>query len=407
MRIWSGSKPTNWRLALLSVVCCVGCDDPDLPTAPAPPPQVTVGRPVSREVVEAPVYTGRVEAVESVEIRARVSGYLQKIHYDPNKLVAKGDLLFEIDARPYQAALDAAQASIAAADARQKRAKADRDRAEPLVPKGTITRAEFDQIVADQLVAEAGVQLAKAQAEIARLNLQFTRVEAPIAGRAGRALITEGNLVAADSTLLTTLVSIAPIYAYFDVDEGTVLQAQQMIREGKMQSARETELAITMALATDAEFVHQGIVNFVDNRLDAGSGTLQLRAVFANTEQVLYPGLFARIKLPLGAPRSAVLVPERAVGVDQGQKFVYVVDAENKVEYRPVRVGDVESTADGELRVIEAGLGPDERVVVNGLQRVRPGVTVAVKEAASAAPPAVTPPPPPNPESAPAAEASR
>jgi RND family efflux transporter MFP subunit len=255
------------------------------------------------------------------------------------------------------------------AQARLKQAEADVKRNEPLVRTGATTQADFEKLVADRDVAAAQVESAKAAVESARLNVDFCRITAPFGGRISRRYVDPGNLVQADNTVLTSIVTLDPVYATFDVDERTLLRLRRLIREGKIPSARETEVPVWLALADEPDFSRQGVINFADNKVDPATGTLRVRAVFRNEDRLLSPGLFVRVRARVGVPHRALLVAEQALGTDQGQKFVYVVNANDEIEYRTVRVGPLH---DG-LRVIEAGLKPDERVVVRGLQRVRPG----------------------------------
>jgi len=381
---------------------------------------VAVSQPLLSPVTDTAEYTGRTDAVETVEIRARVSGYLIRFNdvfkqgnttgSSLTQEVKKGDVLFEIDDRPYKAALDKANADIELAQARYKQADADVKRNEPLVKTGAATKADFDKMVADRDVATAQIAAYKASADAQKLNVDFCKVLSPIDGRVSRSNITLGNLVATDQTLLTTVVSQDPMWVYFDVDERTMLNLQEKIRLGTFKSARHGGgVQIQVGLANEpGKFPHEGTVDFVDNRIDPGTGTLRVRATIANPmvanqDRVFTPGLFVRVQLPLGAPRQALLVSERALGTDQGQKFVFVVhkaDGKNVVEYRPVTVGAMQK---GGLRVVmpvkvfrdkdglrlakpdemdkaEDSISKSDWVVVNGLQRVRPGLDVKVNE---------------------------
>jgi RND family efflux transporter MFP subunit len=333
---------------------------------------VTVSRPIEREVVDYNSFTGRTAAVESVEIRARVSGYLDKIHFREGSEVKQGDLLFEIDPRPYRTALDQAKGNLASAEARLKRQDADVARAEQLVSTNAISRQDYDLAVGDRGETAASLQALRAAVERANLDLEFAKINAPISGRIDRALVTVGNLVAADSTVLTTIVSLDPIYAYFDSDEATVLDYRQLIREEKAISAEEAKLPVYVGLANEQGYPHEGVIDFVSNQLNPGTGTLRVRGVFSNEHRILSPGLFVRVRVPIGSPRRALLVTERALDTDQGQKILYVINDKNVVASRPVRIGALH---DG-LRIIEEGLHPQDGVIVNGLQYVRPGATV-------------------------------
>ncbi|MBC8115360.1 MAG: efflux RND transporter periplasmic adaptor subunit [Candidatus Saccharimonas sp.] len=349
-----------------------GCDQKSSGPPPKPTPTVTVAEPVEKELADFAEFTGRTEAVESVEIRARVSGYLKEIHFKAGSEVKVDDLLFEIDARTYQAELDRNAGTLANAKAKLKRTDADLAREQTLRDKGINAQADLDLAIAQQGEAAASIQSSEASLERAKLDLDFTKVTAPVAGLTSRELITVGNLVAADSTMLTTIVSLDPIYAYFDVDERTLLDIQQRIREKKMKSARDSEIEVVLGLANEVGFPHVGAIDLVDNRVSATTGTIQVRCRFPNPERVLTPGLFVRVQSQMGPARSRLLVPEQALAQQQGQRYVFVVKPDNKVERRDVTVG----RQDGSLRVIETGLQSGEKVIVQGHLRVRAGMEV-------------------------------
>src|SRR5262249_43568210 len=355
-----------------------GCKHEPPALAAIPPPIVMVSLPVEREVRDYYELTGRTAAVETVEVRARVSGYLVKINFhDDGSVVKKGDLLFQIDPRPFQAVLDQAKGQVAQLEARLARAEADVARDERLLPKGAASQKDLDTAIADRGEARAGIQSARAAVDRAALDLEFTKGTAPISGRISRHLIDEGNLVTQDSTLLTTIVSIDPMYAYFDADEESVLHVRQLIREGKVHSARErgVMVPVLLGLANEPGYPHQGTVNFVDNQINPQTGTLRLRGVFPNEDKALESGYIAHVRLLIGQTHGALLVTERAIDTDQGQKILYVVNDKNEVRSRPISLGALH---DG-LRVIEEGVQPGERVIVNGLLQVRPGITVEPK----------------------------
>lgn len=344
--------------------------------APAAPPSVTVSYPVEREVTDYADFTARTAAVDSVELRARVSGYLDRVNFKAGALVNKGDVLFEIDPRTYKAVLKQAEANLASNEARVKRLDADLARAQRLISTGTISREEYDKIVSDRGEAVASQAALKAAVERAELDLGFTKVLAPISGRISRYFVTVGNLVQAGDltggTLLTTIVSVDPMYAYFDVDEHTVLRVKQLIREGRATTPDDVEIPVWLGLANEDGHPHRGVINFIDNQVNPRTGTLKVRGVFPNKDETLSPGYFARVRVPIGVSHKALLITERALDTDQGQKIVYVVDKDNKVVVRPVRLGALHEG----LREITDGLQAGDRVIVVGLQQVRPGLIV-------------------------------
>lgn len=339
--------------------------------AGAPPAApVDVAEVVERSITDWQSYSGRLEAVDRVEIRPRVSGTLVAVHFKDGSLVRKGDELFTIDPLPYQAEVDRAEANLAGAKARVAYTASELARAQRLIADNAIARRDFEQKQNDAREAAANLKAAQAALEIARLNLGYTHIVAPVSGRVSRAEVTVGNLVAAGaaSTPLTTLVSVDPMYASFDVDEQSFLKYVNPARTGK-----GGQVPVFMGLANEDGYSREGSVQYVDNRLDTSSGTIRVRATFPNPDGALVPGLYARIRLGGGNPHNAILIDERALGTDQSKRFVMVVDGQNRVQYREVHLG---AAQDG-LRVITAGLKPGEHIVVNGLQRVRPGDAVA------------------------------
>ncbi len=339
-------------------------------TAAAPPAMpVTVATVPSRRIVEWADFSGRLEAVERVEVRARVSGHIESVQFTAGSMVAKGATLFVIDARPYAAALSRAEAAVAAAQARVALTDSELARARSLLADQAIAQREFEQRLNAQRDAKAALQSAQAALELARLDLEHTRVTAPIAGRVGRAELTAGNLVSAGpgGVALTTIVSTSPIHASFEADEQSFLKLAGSRRGGK------AVLPVRMGLATDDGHPREGRIDFVDNAIDPQTGTIRMRAVFDNPDGRLTPGMFARIKLGAGSERDAVLIDDRAVGTDQSRKFVWVIDQQQRVAYREVTLGPL---VDG-LRVVRSGLRAGETIVVNGVQRVRPGIQVA------------------------------
>ncbi len=374
--------PYGWATGLVLLLGGVltSCRRPDSPPAHLPPVRVTVAVPLRRLSSEDRVFTGQTEAVESVEVRSRVTGYLDKICFKDGAEVKQGDLLFEIDPRPFQAALDQTTSQVKLRGADVKFRTAELKRAESLLPKNAISRSDYDEIVAKHEQAAAALETAKATQRADELNVKFTKLCSPIAGVTSRTQITRGNLVQADQTVLTTVVSVDPIYVYFDLDEHTILELQEMVRNGQIHVQENQLIPVAMELGDQHGFRHHGVIDFSENRLDASTGTIRLRGVFPNPKpstgwRDLVPGLFARVRIPIGEPRQALMIAERAIGTDQGQKCVLVVNEKNQVESRPVTLGPQE----GRLRVITEGLKPSDRVIVIGMQRVRPGATVEVK----------------------------
>jgi RND family efflux transporter MFP subunit len=345
----------------------------------AAPTPVTVSRPVERDVTDDADFTGRTAAVDSVEMRARVWGYLDKVNFKEGALVKKDDVLFEIDPRIYRADLDRAEGTVGQYEARVYRLERDYHRVKNLLARGAVGQEEYDRYEADYREAVANLHVAKANRDLAALNLAYTRVAAPVSGRVSRYVVTVGNLIQSGDqnggTLLTTIVSVDPMYVYFDMDERTVLRVRELIRDGKARSARETEWPVALGLATEEGFPHQGTINFEDNQVNPKTGTLRARGVFPNKDELLSPGLFARVRVPIGRAHRALLVADRAIDTDQGQKVLYVVNEKNEVVSRAVRLGALH---DG-LREITEGLEPGEKVLVKGLQQVRPGVVVEPK----------------------------
>jgi RND family efflux transporter MFP subunit len=365
------------RILLLGLcIGLAGCTRVPSGAPEAAPTPVSVSRPLERDVTDYADFTGRTAAVDSVELRARVFGYLDKVNFKEGALVQKGDVLFEIDPLTYRAALNQAEGNLASMEARVVRLDADLARARRLVGTAALGREEYDKIAGDRGEAAASREALKAAVERGKLDLNYTKVTAPVSGRVSRYVVTVGNLVQSGEqgggTLLTTIVSVDPMYAYFDVDEHTVLRVRQLVREGKADSPREGGVPVWLGLANEDGYPHEGTINFVDNQVNPRTGTMRLRGVFPNKEQVLAPGFFARVRAPVGRPHKALLVSERGLDTDQGQKILYIVNDKNEVVSRPVQLGALH---DG-LREITDGLKLGERVIVTGLQQVRPGVTV-------------------------------
>jgi RND family efflux transporter MFP subunit len=360
-------------VTLAALALAGGCQQaapPQMP--PAKPPEVEVCLPVFQEIADYEDFTGQTESVKTIDLRARVTGYLTEVNFQHGAEVEKGDLLFEIDPPYYKAEADRAAGVVAQCEARLDRLKLDYARAEKLRPTNVITKEQFDLVSGDLAEGEANLQSAKASLKIANVNLGYCEIRAPIAGRMSRPYIDPGNLVKADDTILTRIVAQDPMWVYFDLDERTMLRLRRLEQKGTMSQPMDAQLPVLMGLADEKDYQHRGSIDFEENRLDPSTGTLRVRGVFENHDRLLKPGLFVRVRVPIGEPYHALLVPEPAVGTDQGQKFLYVLDDENKVAYRRVQVGKLH---DG-LRVIAEGLKPNERVVVVGLQRVRPDIKV-------------------------------
>jgi RND family efflux transporter MFP subunit len=370
---------TPFVLGIVALVWVAGCK-PKGATTPSAPPTVSVVQPIAKDVVEWDEYIGRLESPATVEVRARVSGYLEKVHFKEGKEVKKGELLFTIDQRPYQAEFDRAQGEFERAQSLMELAKSEAERAKRLITTKAISEEDLDTKTRTYASMVAAARSAKAALDTAKLDLEFTEIRSPIDGRISRAVVTEGNLVSggvsgAGATLLTTVVSLNPLYLYGDADERAILKYLKLRREGTRVSARDAEIPAEMELADETGFPHKGVLDFVDNRIDPTTGTMRARGVFSNADHSLSPGFFGRIRIPGSGKYPALLIPDKALGSDQSVKFVYVVNAEKKVEFRPVKIGPI---IDG-LRVVKEGLKPGEQIIVEGLLRVRPGVVVDAK----------------------------
>ncbi len=355
-----------------------GCKKPAT-AAQVGPAAVTVARPIPKRLTELDEFTGRLGAFASVELRARVSGYLQSTHFKEGSEVKEGDLLFVIDPRRYEAELARASADVARAKAALELATAEAGRAGKLVQTRAISAEEADVKVKGEIQAAAALQAAQASFDAAKLEVDFTRVTAPISGRIGRKLVTEGNLITggpSGATVLTTIVALDPIYCYFDVDERSALKYRELVREGKRASALFGSIPAHMGLANQQGFPHEGKIDFVDNEISTTTGSIRARGIFDNKDRLMAPGFFARIRIPGSGEYDALLIRDTAVGSDQGRAFVYVVDAEGKAGQRNVVLGPME---DG-LRIVREGLKPEDRVVINGLMAIRPGAVVKPEE---------------------------
>jgi len=372
-----------WRLAAIFAVAApllAACGQSQPPAGP-PPPAVTVAKPAERGVTDQDEYVGRFVAVDSVEVRARVSGYLDKVHFRDGQMVKQGDLLFTIDKRPFQNTLDQARGALAQAKANLAFTQADLERAKQLVRDRTITEQAFDQRTQAFRSAEASVAANEAAVRQAELDLEFTDLRAPVAGRIGDRRVSPGNLVtggtAGNTTLLATIVSLDPIRFEFTMDEASYLRYERFSRSGKEVTGREGGVVVGLKLLDEKGFDHSGYMDFLDNVIDRSSGTIRGRAVFSNPDGVLIPGMFGRIRVPGSPTYQALLLPDVAIGTEQARKFVLAVGADNTAVQKYVTLGPL---TDDNLRVIRDGITAGDRIVVNGLMRVRPGQKVTPEE---------------------------
>jgi len=349
--------------------------------APPPPPTVSVSRPIQQEIIDWDEYTGRFDAVEFVEIRARVSGYLTEIAFKDGQDVKKGDKLFSIDARPFERALEQAQAELFAAKTKVENANLDVDRGRPLIEKKVISDKVFDDRMNLLRDANAAVRVAEAKVRSAELDLSFAEIKAPISGRISRTLVTPGNWISAGNvsgaTLLTTIVSQNPVYLYFDLSENNYIKYKRLAERGIAGNASEIGASIQIGLQDEKGFPHRATLNFLDNRLDQGTGTLRARALVQNDNRLFSPGMFARVRVAGSPAYAGLLLPESAIGTDQISRFVLVVAEDGTVERRNVTLGPY---IDGRLRTVREGVKADDWVITNGLQRARPGNKVAPKQ---------------------------
>jgi RND family efflux transporter MFP subunit len=357
-------------LVALTGLGVFGCEQKQATQAP-PPPTVTVAKPIKKEIIEWLYFTAQTQAVDTVTITPRVTGYIDNITFKEGDIVHFGDLLFVIDPRPYQAALDQAKGQLQQALAQQKLDDANLERAKDLFARSVIAKQDFDTTAAQKYVADATVVADQAAVEAAQLNLDFTQIRSPIHGRIGVQLVNRGNLVLANTTQLTTLVSIDPIYAYFYVDEASVMRYRQDVKAGKWPNAGQP-LPVWLHLETEEGYPHQGVVDFVSNTFDPSTSTLQLRGRFPNLDGYLLPGAFGTVRIA-GTPKfEGTLIADRAIGTDQNQKYVVVVQPDGLTKYQTVETGPI---ADG-LRVIRSGLSGDETIIVEGIGKVRPNIKV-------------------------------
>jgi RND family efflux transporter MFP subunit len=366
---------------LAALVLTAGCSEsPQKQASAPPPPAVTVAKPTKRVVVDQDEYVGRFVAIDSVEIRARVSGYLDRIDFTDGQMVKQGDLLFTLDKRPFQTALDQAVGNLEQARANLAFAETDLARGAQLVRERTITEQTFDQRTQAKRVAEATVRAREAAVASAKLDLEFTELRAPVAGRIGDRRISLGNLITGSTTgttsLLATIVSLDPIRFEFTFDEASYLRYERAAQSGRDMTSRNSSVVVALKLIDEPDFIHQGRMEFVDNVIDRSSGTIRGRAVLANPDGVFTPGMFGRIRVPGSLSYTALLVPDAAIGTEQVRKFVLVVDADNVARMKYVTLGQ----AFDNLRVIKSGLAEDDRVIVNGLMRARPNQKVTPQD---------------------------
>jgi RND family efflux transporter MFP subunit len=341
-------------------------------------PEVMVAKVINKRIIDWDEYTGRFQAVDTVEVRPRVSGYIDQFLFREGQPVKKNDVLVLIDPRPYQADYDRAKAGLVLAKSQRELASLEAIRVQKLKDSGAVSREELDERLSALNQQEASVTAAQATLDTAALNLSFTKVRAAVDGRVSRAEVTRGNLVTGGNnggTLLTTIVSVDPIYVYFEGDENAYLRYQGMARAGERSSSRDVANPVRVGLANEEGFPHEGHMDFVDNQVDVRTGTIRARAVLDNKDGTFTPGLFARVQLLGSKEYDAILIEDRAVGTDQNQSYVLVLGAGNKLEYRAVKLG----RAMAGLRIVRNGLKPEDVVVVNGLQRVRPGAQVTPK----------------------------
>ena len=398
IRVWLAGT-----FIFLGMISLTGCAK-NSPAAGAPgagaqkAPEVVVSKPVTEKITDYFEFPGQMAAIGEVEVRARVTGYVDKVKFEDGQNVKTGDLLYEIDPRPYQAALDRARGDLARWQAMLEKGKADVARSKRLLPSGAISQDEYETHKANLKVYEASIQSAEAAVHDAELNLGYTKIRSPIDGRVSRTRITKGNLVQLstnDSAVLTTVVTRNPIYVYFDVDEQALLKYQALaLRTGQElhpKRLKDLKIPVEIGLENEQGFPHAGIIDFADNKMDRTTGTLHVRGEFRNDNEYLTPGLYVRVRIPFGDPHKAILVPEAAVGQDQRERYLLTVNKEYVVEYRKVKLGNLHHG----MMAIESGIGPDDWVIVKGLLRAKPGDKVTphyVKTNEAAESPSSAPP---------------
>lgn len=372
------NRPTVGALTMLSAgLLVIGCQKDQAVPPQLPPPKVTVSRPIVKQLRDFKQFVGRLEPVETVEIRPRVRGYLDAVHFQDGQLVNEGDLLYEIDPRTYQSELNKAEKEQSRLTVQLQQAEQEAARGQALRKTNAISEEEYVQRVTARNIAAALLDSSKAATRRAALELSFTKIYAPITGRISRTLVTRGNLVGDNEpTLLTTIVRTDPLFVYFEVTERDVQEYDARVRKEGLPTALDGKIPVLLGLATDKGFPIRGTIDFRDNRFDAGTGTLQIRGRVPNPDGRLIPGYFVRVRVPIGTPADRLLIPDRAIALDQRGKYVFVVDDQNQVEYRSITTGNLI----GEYTVVSSGLTPQDRVIINGLQRARRGAVVDPQE---------------------------
>lgn len=371
---FAGGSVQKLLVAVCAMTLLAGCDKPANQEPPRSEPNVKIAQPLAQEITEWDEYTGRIEAIDDVEVRARVGGYLEKVNFTAGAMVKKGDLLFVIDPKPFKAQLNYASAELERARSKHELAKNDLARAENLFQAKAISAEEYDARQKGLREAAAAVASAEANVYTANLNLEYTEIRASITGRIGREMITVGNLVKAggDGTLLTSIVSIDPVYVYVDADEKSLLKYRRRAQQQGQRSADLKGTPVQLAVSDESDFPHQGRLDYIAPQADPATGTVTMRGVFANPEELLSPGFFARMRVRGSDAYKATLLPERAIGTDQAQRFVWVVKPDNQLEYRQVTLG----ASIGQMRVVKSGVDASDWVVIEGLQKIRPGMSV-------------------------------
>jgi RND family efflux transporter MFP subunit len=368
-RRWAG------LVAVLTPVLLSGCGPKQAGAVAPPPTQVTVSQPIQQQVSDFVEFTGNVQGLSSVDLRARIKGTLNKIDYVEGALVKQGDLLFEIEPDVYQAQVDAAQAELDAAKAELEKSKADLGIKQEMAAGNAASKLDVIQAQAAVDVSSASVELKTANLEQANINMGYTKVFAPVTGRIDKSRLDAGNLVGSDGdTLLANIQQANQVYVYFNVDEATMQRFQARLRaKGIVDNGTNPKSSMTLALGDSSEFAYKGTIDYIDNKVDPATGTITVRGILNNPDSALVPGFFARVRVPDGDPHQAVLIPDRAIAVDQGQSYVLVVNDQNVVEFRPIELGSLH----GQLREVTKGLTPDDWIITEGLLRTRPGATVA------------------------------